>query len=377
MKKLLILALLPGVAAADGFWPSWSKLWGKKKGRYYVSKNSIQGTQQKSKAEGESGDDQESDTHKDQVDVVKSRKKLKGRYYVSKNSLVMKQKPGEADPKNKGTENNAASSEMISAHKPHGYSYIMLGFENIHYKENFGEGFGRFTSNVALVSPVLNSGSLFRLSRRFDFSIDALATFTPGHGTERWRDSTGELVQTDTMEYLKASTNVLLHYKWLNHFRLVAGPALSYQTFTRFGIQTNQSVFGDASTWEQKSTDVFMDMGVAYNTGSLFNDSKWLLNGRAIMGIPVWSRTKNTVYENKSFKDGGYRMFIEGTLSYQIHKGVHLGWYSQLGFEKRSESDPETVTLSINGGDVDTRSVTIPEGRNTYFSSGLQVFWNF
>ncbi|MEI8599418.1 hypothetical protein P4S64_22415 [Vibrio sp. M60_M31a] len=70
----------------------------------------------------------------------------------------------------------AAASEMDDRY---GYSYFTLGLENVVYEET-----GVASSSVNLLNPVINSGGLYRINEDFDFSIDALATFSPVNGEE-------------------------------------------------------------------------------------------------------------------------------------------------------------------------------------------------
>lgn len=154
-------------------------------------------------------------------------------------------------------------------------------------------------------------------------------------------------MQTNKFEYLKTATNIQLHYKLTDEWRVIGGPALTYQTYTRYGMRnhngfTNKAFYG---TWEETSTDIFVDLGVAYDNGLLFSDKKWKVSGRAVLGLPIYSVTQNTKFEDNTFNDFGMRASIEGTISYEIMKGLHLGWYAMLGYEKRFETDKQAVLV--------------------------------
>jgi len=264
----------------------------------------------------------------------------------------------------------------------YGYSYFTVGVENVTYEE-----LSSATSSVTMLNPVLNSGGLFYINDKFDFSIDALATFSPQASEEEWR-SGGEVIQHNQIEYLKTATNIQLHYKLGNGLRVIGGPSLTYQTYTRYGL-TNYTDEGNKyfyATWEETSTDVFLDLGLAYDDATLFNDSKWHFSGKATMGVPVWSVTNNTQSQDTDFHDCGLRAALEGVVSYEVSPGLHLGWFVMLGFEKRFETDPQQVMTEycktmVNGKCTEVikeqKTAVLPEANTYTFSTGLQALWNF
>ncbi|MFB9934725.1 hypothetical protein ACFFLZ_12550 [Photobacterium aphoticum] len=269
----------------------------------------------------------------------------------------------------------------VAAETPdYGYSYLTMGVENITYQEAF-LGSGGAVSDVTTSSPVLNTGGLYYVNDKFDFSIDALATFTPLGATERWEDNQGKAYQQNQFEYLRTSTNILVHYKWRDDVRVVFGPSLTYQTYKRYGLKGlngyQNPVFREGDTWEEKSTDIFMDAGIAYDSGTLFNAEKWRVSGRWIAGIPIWSVTENTKFENVSFDDFGFRTSLEATLSYEVMKGLHLGWFVMLGYEFRAESDPQTVSFIDSEGEWQQGTAWLPEAKTYTFNTGIQALWKF
>ena len=261
-----------------------------------------------------------------------------------------------------------------------GYSYLTMGVENITYQEAF-MGSGGAVSDVSTSSPVLNTGGLYYVNEKFDFSIDALATFTPMGSTEQWEDSQGRAYQQNQFEYLRTSTNILVHYKWRDDIRFVFGPSLTYQTYKRYGLKGlngyENPVFREGDTWEEKSTDIFVDVGLAYDSGSLFHSDKWRISGRWIAGVPIWSVTENTKFENVSFDDFGFRTSLEGTLSYEVMKGLHLGWFVMLGYEFRAESDPQVVQFMDSQGEWKQGTAWLPEATTYTFNTGIQALWKF
>ncbi|MUL09798.1 hypothetical protein [Aliivibrio fischeri] len=267
--------------------------------------------------------------------------------------------------------------------KNYGYSYFTFGLENVTYQEYYGGT----QSKVTITNPVLNSGGLYYINDKFDFSIDALASFSPQSAQEDWKYY-GQLMQTNKFEYLKTATNIQLHYKLTDEWRVIGGPALTYQTYTRYGMRnhngfTNKAFYG---TWEETSTDIFVDLGVAYDNGLLFSDKKWKVSGRAVLGVPIYSVTQNTKFEDNTFNDFGMRASIEGTISYEVMKGLHLGWYAMLGYEKRFETDKQAVQVEMCVTMVDgvctkremkSGYATLPEADTHTFSTGLQALWSF
>ncbi|MGF1725455.1 hypothetical protein [Photobacterium nomapromontoriensis] len=262
----------------------------------------------------------------------------------------------------------------------YGYSYLTVGVENVTYQEVFLRS-GGAKSDATTTSPLLNTGGLYRINETFDFSIDALATFSPMSTSESWKDGSGQVYQRNQFEYSKAATNILLHYKWRDNWRFVAGPSLTYQTYTRYGLQGvngyENAVFREGDTWEEKSTDIFVDAGIAYDSGSLFNDEKWRLSGRLIAGVPIWSVTKNTKFKDTTFDDFGFRTTLEGTLSYEVMKGLHLGWYLMAGYEYRAEADPQKVTFIDNDGKPQQGLAWLPEAHIYTLNTGIQALWSF
>ncbi|OEE68695.1 hypothetical protein A1OO_06540 [Enterovibrio norvegicus FF-33] len=255
-----------------------------------------------------------------------------------------------------------------------GYSYFRGGFEHVTYDEKHPG----ISSSVSVMSPVVNTGGLYYVNDTFDFSLEALATFSPGDAQEDWYDANG-LMQTNKYQYLRASTNALLHYKMTPEWRLVGGPAFSYQTHKRYGKKSFQALPEGqheffTSTWEETSTDIFLDMGVMYDTGTLHNESPWHYKFSAILGVPVWSYTTNTApgLEEQTFYDTGYRGALEAAVAYRVYPGVSIGGFVTATYENRKESDGVIVTI-----DDKRYHAVVPEGDTMHYSAGVQLLWSF
>lgn len=276
----------------------------------------------------------------------------------------------------------ASTAVASDADDRYGYSYFTMGMEHVHYEES-----GVAHSSVSLLNPVLNTGGLYRVNEDFDFTIDALATFSPMNSEEEWRWN-GQVIQHNEAEYLKTATNVLLHYKLQDNWRVVAGPSLTYQTFTRYGIKnyTEQGNKYFVGTWEETTTSIFADLGVAYDDGTLFSADKWHVSGKALIGLPIYSQTSSTQFSDVNFDSQSIRTSLEGTVSYEVMEGLHLGWFAMLGFEKRLASDSQIVRTTycktMTDGQCqeyvsENKRATLPEAETLTFSTGLQALWNF
>ncbi|WP_318462718.1 hypothetical protein [Photobacterium leiognathi] len=246
-----------------------------------------------------------------------------------------------------------------------GYSYFSLGMENTTYKEkNFCyEGKCYNNSSPTVTSPTINSGGLYVINDTWDFSIDALGTFSPSHVEENWSNG-----QKNQFEYIKAATDVLLQYKLTPQWRVVAGPSLSYQTYKRYGRGDNSGV------WEEKTTDIFVNAGFAYDSGALINNN-WHIYMTAKAGIPAYSNTENTRVFGEKFSTFGFRSSISGGISYQLLKGVNVGLYSQLSYEHRNEDGPKMYKTEKIDGHTKGYFATLPEAEIINFSAGLQLMW--
>jgi len=255
-----------------------------------------------------------------------------------------------------------------------GYSYFTIGVENVTYKES-GSG---VSSTATTSSPILNTGGLFLVNDQFDFSLDALATFSPSESTEKWESASGTLMQKNSYEYSNAETRLLVHYKYTPEWRILFGPSFRYQSYTRSDLRSlngySNSVFKEGSTWKESSTDLSINVGLGYDSGSLFKSDKIHSSFKWVAGVPAWSHTENTRLSGGEFSYFGYHTMLSGNISYQVIRGLHLGWYVNLKYEKRFESGSESVTYR-EGDNLVSASAILPEAETYGFSTGLQLLW--
>ncbi len=260
----------------------------------------------------------------------------------------------------------ALAEDSPQLNSKYGYSYFTVGMESVSYQERYGST----SSKATAVSPVINSGSLTRVNDRFDFSIDALATFSPGSTDEKWYDGQG-VIQENKFEYIKTATNVLIHYKVTPQLRVVAGPSMTYQTYKRYQNQNESAIF--YGTWEESSSDVFINAGLSYDKGTLFSDSRWHFYFKAVGGVPIWSQAANTAIDGVTFNPFGFRASIDAGINYQVMEGIHLGWFLMANYEKRFEEGPVFWRHNDEGK---RQFATLPEAETKGISTGLQILWS-
>lgn len=261
------------------------------------------------------------------------------------------------------------AAEPQDSEQQGGFSYFTTGFEHVSYEEMIPG----MSSSVAVLSPVINTGALYDLNEKWGFSLDAFSTFSSSNCLEKWENKNG-LSQTNQFQYNKTATNVLVHYKVTPQWRIVMGPSFTYQVYKRFqrkSFQPNNPTF--VGTWEENSSDIFLDTGIAYNSGSLYSDERWHSYFKVTAGLPLWSATCNTAIDSITFNDFSIRGMAEMGIAYQLVKGVSLGWYAQLGYEKRFQEGPKFWRIDENTDKP--LYVTLPAAETLSISSGLQLLW--
>lgn len=244
------------------------------------------------------------------------------------------------------------------------YSYFTVGSEQVSYKENIGS----INSSADVSNLMINSGGLYDINDTYAFSIDALASFYSDIATETWLQN-GYIIQQNDFEYQQASTNVLLHYKLTPSLRLVAGGGFSLMTYTRTGldlITPNGEVY-KSGVIQEKSNEFYLDAGMAYESGNL--NKQWRYGVKATMGVPVWTETTNSAYQNMTFEHSGYRANIESNASFRIIDGLHFGVYARVAYMQRDSSDG----ITYNEG---TRIAILPEAETENVSIGAMLLWN-
>jgi hypothetical protein len=253
------------------------------------------------------------------------------------------------------------------------YSYFTLGSERVKYEET--ASLLPVTSSAEVTNSIINTGGLYNINDKYAFSIDALATFSPNSTTEEWSQENIGIYQQNQFEYNHASTNILVHYKLTPNVRLVAGGGFSLTAYERSGVDLtlNDGKIFKSGVIEEKSTEFYIDAGIAYESGNLAQ--VWRYGGKATFGIPIWAETTNTLFSGLEYDTSGYRANIEGSLSYRLLNNVHLGLYARAFYMQRDLEGP----FEWSGTLVDSPGkwrVELPEGEVTAFSLGLTFLWN-
>lgn len=253
------------------------------------------------------------------------------------------------------------------------YSYFTVGSEQINYKENASLVAANSSVNVSNI--MINSGGLYDINDKYAFSIDALATFYPGTETEDWSQGNAGVYQQNDFEYKHASTNILLHYKLTPSIRFIAGGGFSLITYKRSGVKlplSDGSVF-KSGVIEEKSNELYLDAGMAYESGNL--NKQWRYGAKATIGVPIWTETTNTLYQDLTFEHSGYRASIEGNVSYRIVKGLHFGVYARAAYMQRNNSGSVEWTGTLID-QTNTYQVEVPEAETKIFSVGAMFLWD-
>ncbi|MCG3864030.1 MULTISPECIES: hypothetical protein [unclassified Photobacterium] len=248
-----------------------------------------------------------------------------------------------------------------------GYSYFTVGSETVSYKEKFGD----IESDVDVTSMIINTGGLYVINKMFDFSIDALATFSPQIGDEIWTRA-GNNIQKNKFEYTRASTNVQLQYKYKPEIRFLLGPSFSYQVYKRYNVTALDELVNEINgVVEENTTDLFIDAGISYESNPVRN-TQWRYSAKALIGYSVWNESRNTIFDGVKFSPSGYRYSLSANASYEIFTGVHTGLYAAYHYDKRNKDGGKRF-IAKNGDKYD---VTLPEADTTNITVGLQVIWN-
>jgi len=261
-----------------------------------------------------------------------------------------------------------------------GYSYFNFGIENIEYQEflpgNESRGIPAIESKSSVSNFVIRTGGLYAINPDFNFSIDATASFAPEQGTETWTISdTNTPLQENLVTLQNASTLVLVHYKVLSSWQLLAGGSFNEETFKRFNFQQLDPRAQDLSkyTVEESFSHIDVNLGLGYGSDLLQGQNDHL-SVRAYAGIPLWSNTKNTSYPDAEWSDSGSVMWhLQARYSIAISNDFQIGAYASYGFTDRDEDTIYDTYNNFLGGNV--AEATIPAAEMSVSSFGIELLW--
>lgn len=253
-----------------------------------------------------------------------------------------------------------------------GFSYFLgLGGQTARYRED--SALVPVKSRATTTSPLIITGALYAINHDVLFSLGSETTFAPGSTTEKWTATalqfngqtlTDPVVQHNGFSLTQNTTQLLGLYRIAGDWFAVAGPSLHTQTFKRYsftqGVDRAVSLPND-HTVEESTSEVLANLGVGLESGKVRGQS--LHYGvRAMVGLPVWSRTDNTESPGVNFKSAsGYDLSLEGRVSWAVVENIHVGlWGQWLASERR-----RAIT-----GDFE-----LPQNRLMSTSYGLELLW--
>ena len=253
-----------------------------------------------------------------------------------------------------------------------GFSYFLgLGGQTAQYRED--SALVPVKSRATTTSPLIVTGALYAIDHDVLFSLGSETTFAPGSTTEKWTATTSQfngqtltdrVVQRNGFSLTQNTTQLLGLYRIAGDWFAVAGPSLHTQTFKRYsftqGADHAVSLPTD-NTVEESTSEVLANLGVGLDSGKVRGQS-WHYGVRAMVGLPVWSRTDNTESPGVNFKSAsGYDLSLEGRVSWAVVENIHIGlWGQWLTSERRR---------SITG------DFELPQNRLTSTSYGLELLW--
>jgi len=265
---------------------------------------------------------------------------------------------------------NSEENKSLTA----GFSYFNFGLEQIKYQE--------FPANIPVESQsevsnfVIRTGGLYPINPDFNFSIDATASFAPEQNIEQWTNTdSNEILQENQVTLQNASTLVLVHYKILSSWQLLAGGSFNEETFKRFNFKALSNNVVDLSkyTVEESFSHIDVNLGVGYGS-DLLQSRDDHFSVRAYVGIPVWSNTKNTSYPEAEWTDTSSMMWqLQARYSIAVSDNFQIGAYAAYGFTDRSEETIYDTYNSFAEGNVE--EATIPAAEMTVTTFGLELLW--
>ncbi len=270
----------------------------------------------------------------------------------------------------------ASGSKASDDFRDDGFSYFLgLGGQTAGYREYAGSQPVR--SKATTTSPLVVNGALYAVSHDVLFSLGNESTFAPGSTTETWTATapsigghvlTDPTVQRNGFSLTQNSSQLLLHYRVAGDWFTVAGPALHTQTFKRYsfveGVDDAVALPADR-TIEESTDEILADLGIALDTARVRGQAVHY-GMRALVGLPVWSRTTNSEFPGVNFKSQpGYDLSLAGRCSWMIGPDIHAGLWGQW-----MTSDRHRVLVDTGGSTLE-----LPRSRLTTLSYGIELLW--
>jgi len=271
------------------------------------------------------------------------------------------------------------SHEGKNHEKSFSYSFMAIGVENITYKERSEKI--PITTSVDVSNPVLSSGGLYTFNDNWDFTIIATSTMSSDISTENWsvnNNTAGSQFKTDfglqsnTLQsndftFATASTNVSIHYKFNQSWRLILDGGFSYNTFKRSNFNSLSENYVNSTVVEESVSDFSMNTGIGYEKGNVAK-GETQFSFKALAGIPLWNETTNTQYQGVKFKNQkGYDLELSTSVYYPIYSGLSAGIFANYHIKERDG-------ISVNKNNV---SLELPKNKLQALRLGAGFKWNF
>ena len=253
-----------------------------------------------------------------------------------------------------------------------GFSFFLgIGGQTAQYRED--STLVPVKSRATTTSPLIVTGALYAINHDMLFSLGSATTFAPGNTTETWTATTSQfngqtltdrVVQRNGFSLTQNTTQLLGLYRIVGNWFAVAGPSLHTQTFKRYsftqGVDHAVALPTD-HTVEESTSEVLGNLGIGLESGKVRGE-QFHYGARAVVGLPLWSRTDNTETPGTNFKSAaGYDLSLEGRASWAVVDNIHVGlWGQWLTSERRR---------SISG------NAELPQNRLTSASYGVELLW--
>lgn len=223
---------------------------------------------------------------------------------------------------------------------------------------------------------MIRTGGLYAINDNFNFSIDATATFAPEDSMEDWVNSeTSEILQNNIVTLQTTNTLVLGHYKFASNWQLLAGGSFNEEEFKRFKFKALSENVADLSgyTVEESIAHIDLHLGVGYGS-DIIQGQGTHFSARAIIGTPLWSRTKNTSYPDVQWSDAnGYNLQLQTRYSVALSHDFHIGAFLNYSYTERNSDSVENTYNDFLAQNV--AIAELPDSETQVITIGLELLW--
>jgi hypothetical protein len=265
-----------------------------------------------------------------------------------------------------------ASEESSQSYR--GYNYVSVGMEQVQYEEDITLSSGaKVHSKAHSSSPVYISGSLVRVNKTFDFSIDISSTLLPAQVDEKWYIN-GDFVQQNQFDALITNMQFLGHYKFTNNHRLLAGLMYKLNSFKRYAFKDeNGNLILDNTTGakigltEERVATLYAAIGYGYESAPFARKKSIRYKCDLLFAKAIWNEATNTGFNKVVFNStNSYKFIGSGYIGYTIYKNVELGCF--VNYSKEQKKGVDTAT---------DKHIKWPENTLSILQGGFSVAWNF